>query len=101
MNLAKLYTSITIWIGSNTGSTDMVLHIHAGMAVFLAARLITRRSLATPLPLACVYLAEAFNEGMDRLGHGVWMPDTLSDILYTVFWPTALFLGLRWRRARG
>jgi hypothetical protein len=28
------------------------------------------------------------------------MPDTTSDVLNTVFWPTVLFIGLRIRRAR-
>jgi hypothetical protein len=28
------------------------------------------------------------------------MPDTFSDVLNTVFWPTVLFVGLRIRRAR-
>lgn len=100
MNPAKLYTDFIQWIGDGTGAPDTILHIHAGMAILLLARVVTGRSLATPLPLACVYLAEAANEVLDRFGHGAWMPDTLSDIVNTVFWPTVLFVGLRLRRAR-
>ena len=100
MNPAQLYTRLIIWIGDGTGASDTVLHIHAGMAVLLLARVITGRSLATPIPLAFVYAAEAANEILDRFGHGRWMPDTFSDIVNTVFWPTVLFIGLRIRRAR-
>jgi hypothetical protein len=100
MNPTHLYADLIAWVGDGTGAPDTVLHIHAGMAVLLAARLLSGRSLATPIPLAFVYAAELANEVLDRLNHGVWMPDTLSDVLNTVFWPTVLFLGLRMRRAR-
>ncbi|UZK67706.1 hypothetical protein [Sphingomonas sp. M1-B02] len=53
------------WIGDGVGASDAMLHIHAGMAVLLLARVISGRSLATPVPLAIVYLAEAANEIMD------------------------------------
>ena len=99
MNPAELYASVIQWIGDGTGAADTVLHIHAGMAVLFLARVVSRRSLATPLPLACVYLAEAANEIMDYFAHGRVMPDTFSDIGNTVFWPTVLFIGLRIRRA--
>jgi hypothetical protein len=100
MNPVDLYGRLIQWIGDGTGAPDTVLHIHAGMAILLAARLVTRRSLATLVPLSFVYLAEFLNEVADRLGHGRWMPDTLSDVLNTVFWPTVLFIGLRLRAAR-
>jgi hypothetical protein len=70
------------------------------MAVLLLVRVITGRSLATPWPLLAVYVAELANEIMDYFAHGSIMPDTLSDVLNTVFWPTALFVGLRIRQAR-
>ena len=100
MNLADLYVRGIAWIGDGTGAPDTILHIHAGMAILLLARVVSGRSLSTPIPLACVYLAEFANEVLDRIGHGRWMPDTLSDVLHTVFWPTVLFVALRLRRAR-
>jgi len=100
MNPITLYGRLIQWVGDGTGAPDTVLHIHAGMAVLFLARVITRRSLATPVPLACVYLAEMANEILDRINHGQWMPDTFSDVVNTVFWPTVLFIGLRVRRAR-
>lgn len=100
MTPASLYSNFVTWIGDGTGAPDTVLHIHAGMAVLLVARVITGRSLATPWPLLAVYVAELANEVMDYFIHGRVMPDTLSDVLNTVFWPTVLFMGLRTRRAR-
>lgn len=100
MNPIELYGRLVQWVGDGTGAPDTVLHIHAGMAVLLFTRVATGRSLATPWPLLAVYLAELANEVMDRVNHGQWMPDTTSDVLNTVFWPTVLFIGLRIRRAR-
>jgi hypothetical protein len=100
MNPANLYARLILWIGDGTGAPDTVLHIHAGMAVLLFVRVLTGRSLATPWPLLAVYVAELANEIMDYFAHGSVMPDTLSDVLNTVFWPTVLFIGLRIRRAR-
>jgi hypothetical protein len=101
MNPAKLYGDVILWIGDGTGATDTVLHIHAGMVVLFLVRIVTKRSLATLVPLSFVYLAEFANEVMDYFVHGTVMPDTLSDVINTVFWPTMLFLGLRIRRAHG
>jgi hypothetical protein len=100
MNPATQYASFIQWIGDGTGAPDTILHIHAGMAVLLTVRVLSGRSLATPLPLLAVYIAEIANEIMDYFVHGRWMPDTQSDILNTIFWPTVLFVGLRIRRAR-
>jgi hypothetical protein len=100
MNPADLYARLILWIGDGTGAPDTVLHIHAGMAVLLLTRVLTGRSLATPWPVLAVYVAELANEVMDYFAHGGVMPDTLSDVLNTVFWPTILFVGLRIRRAR-
>ena len=86
------------WIGDGTGLPDAILHIHAGMAVLMVARIVTRRSLGSFVPWSLVALAEAFNEVMDRLNFGSWRwEDTTSDILNTLFWPTVICLGIRMR----
>jgi hypothetical protein len=101
MNLPEQYERLINWIGDGTGAPDALLHVHAGMAVLLLARLVTGRSLATPIPFAVVCLAELANEVMDRLAHGSWRwEDTSLDILNTLFWPFVLMVGLRLRRAR-
>ncbi|MCC2980675.1 MULTISPECIES: hypothetical protein [unclassified Sphingomonas] len=83
------------------GGADTLAHVHGGMLVLMLARLITRRSLATPVPLACVVVLQVLNECIDRYNHGSWRwPDTIGDTLNTLFWPTVLFVGLRLRRQR-
>lgn len=101
MHPVTWYHDFIDWIGDGTGYPDTILHIHAGMIILFITRVVTRRSLATPIPLLVVALAEAFNEVMDRLHFGSWRPaDTANDVVNTLFWPTMLFLGLRLRQAR-
>jgi len=98
MWVAERYRDFIQWIGDGTGLPDTVLHIHAGLAVLMVARLITRRSLGTWVPWSAVALAEAGNEVLDRIVWGSWRwSDTLNDIANTLFWPTVICLGLRLR----
>ena len=84
MNITGLYHDIITSIGDGTGASDSLLHVHAGLAILFLARLITRRSLATPIPFLVVVAAEAANEIMDRLTYGSWRgQDTLFDIANT------------------
>ena len=101
MDLPSIYHGIIVWIGDGTGASDSLLHVHAGLAVLFLARIVTRRSLATPVPFLVVVAAELANELLDRLAFGAWRwEDTLLDIVNTLFWPFVLMIGLRWRRAR-
>lgn len=87
--------------GMLESGSDTLAHVHGGMALLLLARLITRRSLATPVPLAFVVVLQVLNECIDRYTHGSWRwPDTIADTFNTLFWPTVLFVGLRLRRQR-
>ncbi len=96
--LAALWHAFITWIGDGTGLPDTILHIHAGMAVLLLARLVTGRSLGTLVPLGCVALAEGANEVLDRVEFGSWRwADTLSDVGNTLFWPTVICLAVRLR----
>jgi len=100
MHFATLYQDMIAAIGDGTGASDSLLHVHAGLAILFLARMITRRSLATPIPFLVVVVAEAANEIMDRLTYGSWrVADTSLDIVNTLFWPLVLLVGLRWRRA--
>ena len=96
--LPGLWHQFIDWIGDGTGLPDTILHIHAGMAVLMLARIVTRRSLGSLVPLSVVIVAEAFNEIMDRLQFGSWRwPDTTLDIVNTLLWPTIICLGIRFR----
>jgi hypothetical protein len=100
MYLPHLYQQFIRRIGDGTGAPDSLLHVHAGMAILFVARKVTRRSLAMPVPFAVDCLAELANEAMDRLNYRSWRwEDTSLDILNTLFWPSILMIGLRWRRA--
>lgn len=97
-NLASGYMGIIEWIGDGTGLPDTILHIHAGMAVLLLARLCIRKSLATFIPLYFVIAAELGNEVMDRIYYGSWRwPDTILDVINTLLWPIIISLAVRLR----
>lgn len=101
MNLVEMYQSVADSIGPETGASDTLLHVHAGMAVLLLARLITRRSLATWVPFSVVLAMALVNEAFDYVHRGqLLMPDSALDLINTVFWPLVLMLGLRLRRSR-
>ncbi len=101
MSFPSAYAAFIQWIGDGTGAPDSLLHVHAGMAILILARVATGRSLSTPIPLAIVALAELTNEILDRINHGSWLwPDTISDVINTLFWPTVIMIGLRLRKPR-
>ena len=100
MDFTGTYHAFIVALADETGATDSLLHVHAGLAVLLMARILTRRSLATPVPFLVVCLAELANEILDRVHLGYWtFPDTAYDVVNTLFWPFVLMVGLRWRRA--
>lgn len=101
MNIITLYEQLASAVGTETGASDSLLHVHAGMVVLFLARVITRRSLATWLPATIVLAAALANEVLDYINHGqLLMPDSAYDVINTIFWPFVLMIGLRIRRAR-
>ncbi|WP_375250378.1 hypothetical protein [Sphingomonas sp.] len=97
-DIPALWARFIQWIGDGTGLPDTILHIHAGMAVLMLARVVTRRSLGTLIPLSVVAAAEAGNEILDRLHWGSWRwHDTIGDVINTLFWPTVICLAVRLR----
>lgn len=98
MDVFGFYETITVSIRDETGASDSLLHVHAGMAVLLIARVVTGKSLATPIPFLIVCVAALANEVLDRINYGFWRPvDTSLDLLNTLFWPFVLMIGLRIR----
>jgi hypothetical protein len=97
MDIPGIYHSWIIWIGDGTGLPDTILHIHAGLAVLLLVRLVTRRSLGSFIPFVCVLGAEFGNELLDYLHYGMRWDDTLSDLGNTLFWPFVISLAVRLR----
>jgi hypothetical protein len=100
--LSARYHALIDWIGDGTGLPDTLLHIHAGMAILMLARVVTRRSLATLVPLGVVLIAEAGNEIMDRIYFGSWRwSDTIGDVANTLLWPAIICLGCNVRNKVG
>lgn len=97
MDIPAIYHSWILWIGDGTGLPDAILHIHAGLAVLLLARVVSRRSLATFIPFAFVVLAETGNEVMDYLAYGWRAADTYADLANTLFWPFVFSAAIRLR----
>lgn len=96
--MTDAYQRFILWIGEGTGLPDTVLHIHAGLAVLMIARVVTGRSLGSFVPWLVVLAAEAANEVMDRIIYDSWRwPDTINDVVHTMFWPTVICLGVRLR----
>lgn len=101
MSLPDLYHQLILELADDTGASDSLMHVHAGMAVLFLARLVTRKSLATIVPFSVVCVAEFANELMDRIHLGYWrFPDTAFDVVNTLFWPFMLMIGLRWRNLK-
>ncbi len=94
MNIPALYHSLILWIGDGTGLPDAILHIHAGLAILMLARLISRRSLGTFFPFLFVVALEIGNETMDYLNYGWRAQDTFSDLVNTFFWPFVISLAV-------
>ena len=96
--IPALYHRFIGWIGDGTGLPDTLLHIHAGMLLLMLARLATRRSLGSFIPLSVVVAAEVGNEVLDRLHFHSWRwPDTIADAVNTLLWPTIICIGIRLR----
>jgi hypothetical protein len=101
MDIAQLYETLTRALQDETGASDSLLHVHAGMAVLLLARVVIGRSLSTAGPFLVVLAVALLNEVMDRFSHGSWRwPDSGLDVLNTIFWPFVLMVGLRVRKLR-
>ena len=96
---AKWYAVQKNWLGGETGASQELLHVHAGLLIFIIAALVLRRKMRSPVPLAIVIAFAALNEVVDWLSGGP--PDSLEplwDFVNTVFWPFLLFLiARRWR----
>jgi hypothetical protein len=80
-----------VWLANTLKLDHATLHVHVGFVIWLACVLIAG-DIGAWWPLVVVTAAELFNEVLDRLREGSWrVPDTLADIVNSVFWPTVLF----------
>ena len=90
---AKQYLSVV------TGAQEDLLHVHAGLLIFVLSALILRKKMRSPIPLALVVFFATLNEVVDWYSGAPQAPyEHYIDFANTVFWPTLLFLlARRWR----
>lgn len=80
-----------VWLTRTLRLDHATLHVHVGMAIWVGCVLIAG-DIGAWWPLAVVIAAELFNELLDRVREGSWrVPDTIADIVNSVFWPLVLF----------
>ena len=101
MEIVQLYKSMIDVIVERAGSADL-LHVHVGMAIYLATLMVIRNRRGGMIALQMVLAAELGNEVMDWLAASprwTWA-DTINDFVLTLLWPTAFTAVVAWRRHR-
>ena len=96
---ASSYAQAKAALEAWTGASQDLLHVHAGLAIFVITALVLKKRMRSPVPLAFVALFAVLNEAVDRLnGVPFTTGETLGDIANTLVWPVILFLlARRWR----
>lgn len=100
-----MYNALKTQLSELLGITKDALHIHIGLAIFLAVALVFRRSLASWVPWLALLAFELANELMDVFhlhngAIGFEIGDSLKDILNTMFWPSVVLIVARWQKRR-
>jgi hypothetical protein len=99
--LITLYPVVIQGICDLFGASHATMHVHAGLAIYMAVQLLTRERRGSMVALNTVFAAEVANEVMDRFVHGAWnWSDTLNDVFLTMLWPVVITLVSQYRRRR-
>ena len=86
-----LHNRTKVWMANTLRLDHATLHVHVGMVIWVTC-VVVAGDIGAWWPLAAVTAAELFNEVLDRLREGSWrVPDTIADIVNSVFWPFVLF----------
>lgn len=85
------------------GLAKDALHVHVGLAIFIGAAIVMRRSISDWRPLAVVFAAAVTGEVWDFIDRLRWttLPlwaDHRHDLWNTMLWPALLFLLARYTR---
>ena len=92
------YAALKLELLRWSGFSDGMMHMQAGLLLFLATAVAARRPFGAMLPLAAVVAAAAANELADRLVHGSWRSaNSAHDLLFTLLWPLLLWVTSRYR----
>lgn len=86
-----LHNRAKVWLANTLQLDHATLHVHVGLLIWVVCVVIAG-DIGAVWPLLVVTAAELFNELLDRLRAGSWrVPDTIADIVNSVFWPFVLF----------
>jgi hypothetical protein len=88
------------WLVAAFGTTHEMMHIHVGLAIYVAVQLLQGTRRGSMFALNVVVAAEVLNELVDRLAKGWYPADTLSDVGLTLVWPMILTAVSQYRRTR-
>jgi hypothetical protein len=101
MEPSATYVTLTEAIVSALGGSHALVHVQAGLAIYVVVQLLTRDRRASLHGLITVVGLELANELMEAIHYGALRPgDTLGDIAATLGWPAILFGVGRYRRRR-
>ena len=96
MAIALKYEGYKVAFATWANISDRELHTHLGLLVFALVIIVLRRPMRSPWPWLAAVVVEGVNEYFDHLAYGSWRwPDTRIDIIFTLFWPTLLFVAAR------
>jgi hypothetical protein len=99
MDIAYAYAQLAQEIVNVTGMTRPMLHMHAGMGMYLLGQVLLGTRRGSFLAIMLVLQVELFNELMNKLYNGSWRwPDTRQDIAVTLFWPIMCYVASKYRR---
>lgn len=73
--------------------SESLLHLHAGLAIFVVTALLLRQRMRSWIPLAVVVALAVLNELIDYSYSPRWdLQSSGKDLLNTILWPFILFL---------
>ncbi|WP_336973144.1 hypothetical protein [Sphingobium aromaticiconvertens] len=101
MALVDLYVQYLETLVRFFGASHTIMHVHAGLAIYLGSQLLLRDRRASVIALKIVLAVAIGHECIERLYYGSWRwNDTLADIGLTLLWPAAITASGLYRRRR-
>lgn len=99
MDSIAQYHQLKDLLSNGLGISHHVLHIHAGLMIYVGTQLILGTRRASWVALVLVFGFEGANELLDWVFFGeLRLNDTVSDIVATVLWPSILYAASKYRR---
>jgi hypothetical protein len=85
------YHDAALWIERNGPASDKLLHMNAGLILWLGTVMLRGRTWGDRRNLLPVIILETLNEVADYLFPTKWtLSGTLGDLFWTFFWPFLL-----------